>query len=332
MNHARIASLAAIVIAGASQIAAAGERDAAHYMGTIDKKLPISMYLEYGSNGQSNGQYFYLKYGSPLFLTCVHDHGGHQIRETNRFVKHTGDIYFAGNSDGTITGTWTSPDKKRTLPLELTEIGNTLTLTAAKSGVYSVSTGYLKLSGDSPFAAALNKELAQRAEKVHAKFEKEFRELAEADHKNAGVSAAYERIEFPVVMHASDSLVSLRMTISEYTGGAHSNYAYQVLNFQWQDGKLRELQPGDLISLDAMKLLREKVVNQLKIQEAASPEDAIMDAKNPPRLNFTSEGILLTFAPYEVGPFSQGTQVVALPWKSLEGILSEKSVLRGLVK
>ncbi len=117
-------------------------------------------------------------------------------------------------------------------------------------------------------------------------------------------------------------LVSLRVLMDIFTGGAHPNTSRLTRTFAWsEDVGWRLLGPCEaLAALDRgcdLEAMRRAVIEDLRRQEAAWVLSGEVDAGTPWLLDLfsiTPSGFRLEFDPYAVGPYVQGQFVVDLPF------------------
>jgi uncharacterized protein YecT (DUF1311 family) len=109
-------------------------------------------------------------------------------------------------------------------------------------------------------------------------------------------------------------------------GAAHGNYGFTYDHFLVKEQ--RPLYASDIFSGDGWKeALGKLVYDKLK----ADYEDGIWDdaekdvteqAAEPSRWNFSSEGLIVQFQPYEVTAYAAGAPVVTIPWDKLTDLLA----------
>lgn len=127
------------------------------------------------------------------------------------------------------------------------------------------------------------------------------------------------------------TVVSLRIVYSEYTGGAHGNYAYAGETYDVKTGKLLRL--ADIIKdvegfyplaidyiVDALYAEYEEALFSdygTWVAECISPE-------NEPNWYLTGSGIVISFSPYEVGPYAMGAPEITLPYEIFGEYMQEQ--------
>ncbi len=127
----------------------------------------------------------------------------------------------------------------------------------------------------------------------------------------------------------SDAIVSVLDWMVIYGGGVHHD-----LNFAshtWlraHDGTWRDADLLDVFGEDGAwrQQLGDAVARELTRQHAGWYSDAADEVLRPSaeRLlatwNLAGDGLVLSFAPYEVGPYAQGPLQVRLPWSALPAV------------
>jgi hypothetical protein len=121
---------------------------------------------------------------------------------------------------------------------------------------------------------------------------------------------------------SSETVLSLLNTRFSYTGGAHPNTNYAVMNYQIVDDAVVPLSLNDLFSPDTLPDLVKHLIEELKRQDAAWIVDETV-ALNPELLSlftFSPLGFNFYFPPYAVGPYAQGPFEVQVSIETLESL------------
>jgi hypothetical protein len=136
-----------------------------------------------------------------------------------------------------------------------------------------------------------------------------------------GLYIDYEIFQF------SPDVLSLKFTISNYTGGAHGNQYFQTYTFDLTQNrvlKLSELfQPGADILGSLAPIAQQDLAVQLGefadpqwIQDGTSSLDAYTS------FAVTPDALVFFFAPYQVAAYAAGPQTVKIPLAQISGILA----------
>ncbi|HEY9010571.1 MAG TPA: DUF3298 domain-containing protein [Devosia sp.] len=113
-------------------------------------------------------------------------------------------------------------------------------------------------------------------------------------------------------------------------GAAHGNYDITYLHFLRGDN--RPLQASDILDKDGWQ----EQLGKLALAELdetieggiweESREDAAANAADPSRWNFSFEGLMIQYQPYEVTAYAYGAPVVTIPWAQLTDFLSDRAL------
>lgn len=125
----------------------------------------------------------------------------------------------------------------------------------------------------------------------------------------------------------ADSIISIRYLHYYYSGGAHGNSFYSVMNYDLLDGK--DIRLADLFKNKKgyLKLISDEAIDRLKTLSSQdeyplTDDDWIKEGAAPLVENFeawniTDSTLVLSFAPYQVASFAAGPQIVEIPLELL---------------
>jgi len=345
------------------------------YEGTIGKDLAITLTLHSTGNDTGGedytGSYAYKKIGTPIaltqpeekstttvFLENEHWNGDKTIFTGKWKVKIEGDK---------ITGTWSSSDGKKSLPITLTE--------SYPAGSFRVemihyecswsrkrdrkeigdskAVDLLQFKGDAPGLPAINATLRKVAWEGAGELWGEEKPKAPAEVSLADVEKAASTKEpaaidweeaylgsqsstMNVVMNESN-LICVSVVNSAYTGGAHENYGTSHLTFDAETGKPLKLE--DLVNPGFEN--RWATLGAIEIrtacgQKPSSPltESGLFEDKLELNQNWflTPGGIGFSYDPYEIASFAQGIVEFTLPWKAITADLKPDTRVEELAK
>ncbi len=120
-------------------------------------------------------------------------------------------------------------------------------------------------------------------------------------------------------------LISLRFGVATYIrGAAHPGYYSIALNYNAAIGKVLNL--ADLFKPKSkyLEFLSTYCSAELKRRDLLNfPEGALAKAENYTNWNLDRGGLLITFDPYQVGPWAQGLSEVLVPYSVLADLLQE---------
>jgi hypothetical protein len=260
-------------------------------------------------------------------------------------AKHTGTFTGSLFADGKqARGNWRTPDGKKNLPFVLDRVA---TLPEIRSPDVDVSVRYPQF--DDPHFGKLNERLAGEArQNLCADTEwvlgvrKEVQAVREPP-ASAEDLARISRGRSCDIAYASPQLVSLLCTEYEYAGGAHPNTEFSTQNYAIApDGAARPIALWDILQQTpgAVDEASKVLIGDLKRQRASFVRDgSIKDfRKELTQGQFpfvvVPAGLAFEFAPYAVGPYSDGAFRVVLPNRLLapffrrDGPLAERAATR----
>ncbi len=242
---------------------------------------------------------------------------------------------FIGKLDkekGTISGTWTSKDGKKSLPFFLQAVGNFAML---KDSKLDVSVDYPIFA--QPHFAAVNDTLSTIAKRTFKESyatvdttRKEYEQEPEFKERAAMISEhSSTNIEF-----ASDKLVSLSILSDSYMGGAHGMYGYDGLTWKMTNGVPTRFKLTDVFreDTDFRAQISNLLINKLKKESASSVVDgsitSFVDELRNETLAYTvhPSGLTFYFNPYHVASYAEGAFEIHIPWKSLQSVLREDAL------
>lgn len=151
----------------------------------------------------------------------------------------------------------------------------------------------------------------------------------------ASLAAWQRRIDYSIA-HQGQDYISVVFTDYSFTGGAHGNTVYHTFLFLrrppgWAEASLADLlMPGP----EPLDRLSDLLVEQLRNKQAAWIAAGTVKAFGHDQLRAfaaTPQALTFYFAPYEVGPHSDGPYEVPLALELLSGIVKPEALqlLRG---
>ncbi len=340
-----------------------------HYIGTINKNIPISVELT-KLDTSFYGNYFYKKVGIPLKLNGLIDvKNKFELKEYNNKEKLTGIFEGEITKNGNLRGTWYTADRKKKFPFELKE-DNSESLAceyyAKKSTKYLKDNhGYPSISHDfsmfypvrgateaglkgvqklinaayfnkddvigrTPYKSITNKINAEIVDYV--KFEADFDE-------NIGEAFMYtwEYQHTLQVDYNQDNIFCFDVSFYEYTGGAHGIFGTSLYVVDLKTGKTIEL--DDIFVGNYQKRLLKIIEKQLREDYCSETAKDLIDCgffdnKIPITENFTidREGIHFIYNVYEITPYAMGAVSVRIPMKEIKPLLGRSSIVRRILK
>ena len=126
-----------------------------------------------------------------------------------------------------------------------------------------------------------------------------------------------------IVSAATDARIT--MTLSSYSyghGAAHGNPGTSFLHFLRTP--MRPLAASDVFAADgwegrlqvlALAGVKEAMGDGLMLDDPTSINDPVID---PTRWDFSTDGLIIQFEPYEVAPYAAGAPTITIPWSKLD--------------
>jgi hypothetical protein len=197
---------------------------------------------------------------------------------------------------------------------------------------YIIKIHYPEISGAaSPAMLAFNVEAKKQAQALFAGFQKDFKNAESLPDPNFSSSFAEATYKVSYGEHGILSIITLAGFY--YSGAAHPNSTYLVLNFNLIQGKKIELADLFIPGVDYLKAISDYCTADLKKQNRLEfAEGALPKAENYGNWNITLQGLLFTFEPYQVGPYAMGPSEVTIPYAILKPLLKAGNPLTVLVK
>ena len=188
----------------------------------------------------------------------------------------------------------------------------------------------VKIDGSDDVAAAFNamtetlrqRDDAQMGEDAH---------LFTPDGKGLDAKDASADIDTSTtVKSVSDYRITLETENYWYGhGAAHGNYGSTYDHFLI--GEKRALVAGDIFAKDGWettlgKLVIDKAKEQLGEDYQGTDEDVAGMAADPSRWDFSAEGLIVNFNPYDVASYAMGPVSVMVQWNAITDLLAEHAM------
>lgn len=210
----------------------------------------------------------------------------------------------------TITGTWSGPDG-RELPFRLARV--------ADYSILDLSQGRIGARRSLPYF--VDARLSAFNHPLHADALAELVDFFEQGRQSLLTGElwyGWTSDENTAIRYLGADFLSARSSIYSYTGGAHGNHHHRAFNLQLTDGAVRPVALADLFipGSDYLAVLSAHVLDDLRRQEAYDVvEGTITELTEDDLAVFTLSpaGIGFAFAPYQVGPYAQGSFFVTVP-------------------
>ena len=305
-----------------------------YYTGKIGKDLSIQMELSL-DGADLRGSYYYDKKGIPISLSGEINLKESKINlvEINDRRKKTGEFNgtFLPVPDGlgaTIEGTWSSPDGNTRLPFKLAKVAN-YDFSIIKQGKYSEAKwSYPLLISDSEVLQKVSVKLRDRMKPQIDEYQKDAKEGFMTDVITSTWLFTYDYS----IAYYSERLISFVAQVYSYTGGAHGNTYFMSSNYLMaeEDSTLLNLQDLFKKSSDYIKVLSDLIIKDLKKQKAGWVINGEITSLKDDEIGpfaLSPRGIQFAFAPYAVGPYSDGAFFVTIDYGQLKEIIDPKGPL-----
>lgn len=346
--------------------------------GQIDGQYGIQMELEI-SGEAARGSYFYERSGAArlgekaLSLTGRLAPDGSLRLVEEAYRSSTGTVDKSGEFVGTWTqvdqgrplrilrlkGTWTRLRDRRAVPFELEQhlvaagpylLGSASTEDRNESGGYVITTNLprLQIEGGAPALVARAAAFDQLITRAIAPTLQDFRRMA-AEDRPAIVADPTRGPTYPPytldiqhrVVGATDDYLSLLLTTSVFTGGAHPNTTSLSVNWSIPEGRALTLAqlfrpPGPSERPGPETLLPAYCRRALaRLNPPPDPDwvarGTAWTPENYQRWTIAPHGLQLTFDAYQVGSYAEGAHEVVMPFALLRANLDPQGPLRALV-
>lgn len=130
-----------------------------------------------------------------------------------------------------------------------------------------------------------------------------------------------------------EKVTASRITLSETSwqyghGAAHGDYGISYRHFLIT--KKRLLKAEDIFTGTSWKkllgglvqtALKDTLGDDLMVDDTT---DYVAMAAEPSRWNFSDQGLIIQFQPYEVAAYAMGAPTVTIPWSKLSGVMSDE--------
>lgn len=263
---------------------------------------------------------------------------GSTPQRTGEFAGKLGKVLIDGEPQLFFSGTWTRMRDGRKLPFNLQELGEfrqvfgASRLTVRERREENRSLNYtirLNLPTLGQAESGFNRQLAAIVDPLVTEFKKDVAELRRDDQGRGGeLPPSSLEIDY-VIVQATPQLLSLQLTIYSYTGGAHPNSQTRSLN--WDPRRERLLVLADLFSpiAPAGRIIADYCRRELSRLDLGDPQwvarGTAFNDQNYQRWNPTRAGLRITFDPYQVAAYVQGSFEVTIPWERLKTMLRSPS-------
>lgn len=328
--------ISALVLLLFSPLVSAQDKDEKryYYVGSIGGDLPIQMELSLQGT-ELRGSYYYDNRGIPITLLgeANLEESKIELSEFGDKKKKTGKFagMFAPVPDGlgtTIEGTWSSPDGNTRLPFKLTKVAN-YDFSTIKQGKYSEAKwSYPLLISDNEVIQKVSIKLRDLMKPQIEEYQKDAKEGFMTDAITNTWLFSYDYS----LAYYSEELISFIGQVYSYTGGAHGNTYFMSSNYSIGKDDSTLLKLSDLFKKESnyVKILSDLIIKDLKKQKAGWVVNGEITSLKEDEIGpfaLTPRGIKFAFAPYAVGPYSDGAFFVIVSYQDLKEVIDLKGPL-----
>jgi len=305
-----------------------------YYIGKIGNELNLQMELSM-DDGEVRGSYYYDKNGTPLSLSGEANLKEYKIKlvEIDDKKRKTGEfngVYtpIAQGLGTKIEGTWSSADGTKNFPFILNKVAN-YEFFLIKQGKYSEAKwSYPKLISKNEVIQKISTKLGDRMKPEIEEFQKDAKEGFMAD----AITDAWLFTYNYSIEYYSENLISFTGLVYSYTGGAHGNTYFVSSNYRIKDGESKLLKLSELFKKDSdyVKALSEYCIKDLGKQGASWVVNGEIKSLKEDEIGpfaLSPRGIQFAFAPYAVGPYSQGAYFVTIDYSHLKNVINPQGPL-----
>lgn len=280
------------------------------------------------------------------------------MREFDSTGKQTGEFKGTWKDDpnqsgASLEGEWKKPGAKENQWFSAseqmvsftnnTQIINRQINESVKAKRLDLAAEYPELTGGAN-ASGFNQLVKSRVTSMLADFKKQMVGMTAEDLKMIPAGVNYYMDIGYNIEYADDDLISVNLMEGNFTGGAHPNYSYFTITYDLKTGKelkLSELFKPSANYLEAISAYAIKDLQSRKIPDSDEnmglaqdifAEGATAKADNYQNWNLTKKGLMITFDPYQVGPYAAGSQTVIVPYANLKEIAKTDGALMKWMK
>lgn len=143
-----------------------------------------------------------------------------------------------------------------------------------------------------------------------------------------GALAWYCQSEVATLLNRSGYL-TIELTASLYTGGAHGMYGIVYSVFETENGKRLAL--SDLLLPGFGQQLDSLIDKRFRAMKGVGPDEPLNGRRgglfenrivHTDNVALTDKGLTFLYNPYEIAPYAEGITAIELPWKELYPLLT----------
>ena len=158
----------------------------------------------------------------------------------------------------------------------------------------------------------------------------EYKKSYEADsNKDNTIKYQYEAIYNYKIAYNKNNILSIPLTMYEFTGGAHGLTNIKSFNYDLATGK--ELKLEDLFKSNSN--YKEVINNHIKKEISKQTEnyfqgqDGFSSIKDNQDFYISDEGIVIYFSLYDIAPYSSGIPMFTITWDEIIDYLENPNII-----
>lgn len=159
----------------------------------------------------------------------------------------------------------------------------------------------------------------------------EYKKSYEADsNKDNTIKYQYEAIYNYKIAYNKNNILSIPLTMYEFTGGAHG--LTNIKSFNYDLVKEKELKLEDLFKANSN--YKEVINNHIKEEISKQPEnyfqgqDGFSSIKDNQDFYISDEGIVIYFSLYDIAPYSSGIPMFTITWDEIIDYLENPNITK----
>lgn len=302
-----------------------------YYIGAVGNK-PAQMDVTFDGN-QISGHLYFVNGESPLKVdgSVLKNH----IKiDTKGPRKISGNMKGKTSRDHTeINGEWAPLISKKNKKFHFIKVAEYLKSNIQQGTLISLSAIYPYFIFSNHTGQLINSKLQDSVLNRQRSFLKDGQQM---NSNNPNISVGWKQKISYEITYFSPDLISIAGNIYLYTGGAHGITNPLTNNFYINNGRVRQLQLGDLFRPGSTyeEYLSRLCLNNLNKKGATWIKNGeVTHLAEPDLRHFTisPHGLTFYFPPYMVGPYSDGSFTVDISFDSLGDYLDAEGPLQDLL-
>lgn len=178
--------------------------------------------------------------------------------------------------------------------------------------------------------SAISNTVTTAKDKIE-KDSEEYKKSYEADsNKDNTIKYQYEAIYNYKIAYNKNNILSIPLTMYEFTGGAHG--LTNIKSFNYDLVKEKELKLEDLFKANSN--YKEVINNHIKEEISKQPEnyfqgqDGFSSIKDNQDFYISDEGIVIYFSLYDIAPYSSGIPMFTITWDEIIDYLENPNITK----